>query len=137
MNIAKYSVWPGTPNEFHITVLGKSKVYDELLKMSGSKMIGSVPMKVNQVDDVSQLGQQQIIYLSDGKSSALDDVLKNIQGKPIMIITEREGLYKKGAGFSFVLMDNNTLRFDINNAELEKRQIKVSKSLTALAHTIL
>jgi hypothetical protein len=67
----------------------------------------------------------------------LEDLLKTIQGKPVMIIAEREGLVKRGAGFSFVLMDNNTLRFDINNTELEKHQIKVSKSLSTLANSSL
>ena len=100
-------------------------------------MISGLPMKVNQVEDIADLGNQEVIYLSDGKSSMLDDLLKAIGSKSIMIITEREGLFKKGAGFSFILTDNNTLRFDINNSELEKRQIKVSKSLTTLANSIL
>lgn len=137
MNIAKYSSWPSLSNEFHITVVGKSKVYDELVKLTGSKMINGLPMKVNQVEDITDIGSQEVIYLSDGKSSMLDELLKAIAGKSVMIITEREGLFKKGAGFSFVLTDNNTLRFDINNTELEKRQIKVSKSLTTLANSIL
>ena len=67
----------------------------------------------------------------------LDDILKATEGKPVLIITEREGLYKKGAGFSFVLLDNNTLRFDINNTDLEKRQIRVAKNLAALANDLI
>jgi hypothetical protein len=58
-----------------------------------------------------------------------------IDGKSVMIISEREGLFKKGAGFSFILMDNGTLRCDINNTDLEKRQIRVSKNLTALTNS--
>lgn len=134
INIAKYSSWPEMKEELHITVLGKSKVYDELLKHQGKNLSGHV-LKVNQIDDIANIGQPQILYLADGKSSALDDVLKMTQGKSIMIICEREGLYKKGAGFSFVIMENSTLRYDINNTELEKRQIKVSKSLASLANS--
>jgi len=52
-----------------------------------------------------------------------------------MIISEREGLHKKGAGFSFVVMENGTLRCDINNTELEKRQIKLSKNLAAFTNS--
>jgi hypothetical protein len=55
----------------------------------------------------------------------------------VMVIAEREGLYKKGAGFSFVILDNNTLRYDINSTENEKRQIKVSHSLQSLANTVI
>jgi hypothetical protein len=137
MNIARYSTWPSPGKEFTITVFGKSKVYDELVKQVAGKSINGALVKVVQAEDLLQVGTPQIIYLADGKSSQLSDVLKATEGKPIMVITEREGLHKKGAGFSFVIMENNTLRYDINNAELEKRQIKVSKNLTALANSII
>lgn len=134
VNMAKYSLWPNhAGGEMHITVLGKTKVYDELVKQNGKNANGII--KVDQVDDVQAIGAPNIIYLADGKSSVLDDLLKAMLGKPVMIVTEREGLFKKGAGFSFVIMDNSTLRFDINNSDLEKRQIKVSRSLAALANS--
>lgn len=134
VNIAKYSAWPNLDGDFHITVFGKSKAYDELMKQHGKNVNGHV-IKVTQVDDISEIGQPHILYLPDGKSSSLDDILKAIHGKATMVITEREGLFKKGAGFSFVIMDNSTLRYDINNTELEKRQIRVSKNLSALANS--
>lgn len=136
INIAKYSSWPSASSEFQITVLGKSKVYEELMKQAG-KGVNGLPLKVRQVDMESDIGQPHIIYVSDGKSSSLAEVLKVTQGKPVMIITEREGLVKKGADFSFLVTDTNTLRFDVNNTELEKRQIKVSRNISSLANTVL
>ena len=109
---------------------------DELAKQSG-KIVNGHSLKVSQVESVTDLGQAQIIYLADGKSSSLDEILKATEGKPVMIICEREGLFKKGAGFSFIITENSTLRFDINNTELEKRQIKISKNLSALANSTI
>jgi len=137
ISIAKYSNWPVHEGEFKIVVVGKSKVYDELLKVSAQKDVNGMKMVVIQVEDPSQVGDANIVYLPDNKSSHLDDVLKTIQGKATMVITEREGLFKKGAGFSFVILDNNALRFDINNTELEKRQIKISKNLSTLANSVI
>jgi hypothetical protein len=134
VNIAKYSAWPSVSGEFHITVFGKSKVYDELVKQNG-KIVNGHAVKVKQAENINDIGDPQIIYLADGKSSALDDIVKLTDGKSIMIISEREGLHKRGAGFSFVVMENGTLRCDINNTELEKRQIKISKNLTALTNS--
>jgi hypothetical protein len=134
VNIAKYSSWPAVAGDFKVTVFGKSKVYDELMKQNG-KMVNGHIMKVTQAENISDIGHPQIIYLADGKSSALDDILKMTEGKSIMIISEREGLHKRGAGFSFIVMENGTLRCDINNTELEKRQIKVSKNLGALTNS--
>lgn len=136
MNIAKYSSWPDSDGELRITVFGKSKAYDELLKQNG-KHVNGHQVKVTQIENVADIGQPHVLCLADGKSSSLDDIVKATHGKPVMIITEREGLYKKGAGFSFVVMDNSTLRFDVNNTDLEKRSIKVSKSLSGLANTMI
>jgi hypothetical protein len=135
-NIAKYSEIPKASTELSITVYGKSKVYDELLKQNGKTINGRV-FKVTQAESVDDLLQANVIYLPDGKSSALEDVLKATDGRSVVIICEREGLYKKGAGFSFIITENNALRFDINNSALDKRQIKVSKTLTALANSMI
>lgn len=134
VNFAKYSSWPHPKGQMDIKIYGKSKVYDELLKQNGKTINGSV-LKVTQIDNLTEIGSPHILYIADGKSSTIGDVLQAITDKSVLVIGEREGLYKKGAGFSFVVMENNTLRYDINNAELEKRQIKVSKALRSLAHT--
>ena len=136
MNIAKYSAWPTAQPEFKIAVFGKSKVHDELMKYA-DRGVNGMKIKVVQVESISDVGQPQIVYLSDGKSGQLDELIKSTEGKPVMIITEREGLHKKGAGFSFFINETQNLRFDINNTELEKRKIKVAKNLTSMAHEIL
>ena len=136
LNIAKYSSWPAATGDFNITVFGKSKVYDELLKQTGKNVNGNT-VKIKQVENINEIGSPQILYLADGKSAALDEILKATEGKPVMIICEREGLHKKGAGFSFIVTENSTLRFDINNTELEKRQIKISKNLSTLANSMI
>lgn len=137
LNIAKYSTWPSASQEFHIVVYGKSKLFDELTKQVTGKNVNGLTIKVTQTEDIAGIGEAQLIFLADGKSSSLSELHKATDGKPVMIVAEREGLYKKGASFSFVLMDNNTLRYDVNNAELEKRNIKVSRNLTNLANAVI
>ena len=137
LNIAKYSEWPNASNEFHIVVFGKSKIYDELLKITAGKNINGLTIKVSQVENLTEIGTPELVFLADGKSSSLSELQKLTEGKSIMVVAEREGLFKKGAGFSFVLTDNNTLRYDINNGELEKRKIKISKNLSTLANSMI
>jgi hypothetical protein len=111
--------------------------FDELTKIVAGKNVNGLTIKVIQADDIAGIANAQMVFLADGKSGDLNEILKATESKPVMVIAEREGLFKKGAGFSFVLMDNNTLRYDINHAELEKRQIKVSKNLSGLANTVI
>lgn len=137
MSIARYSSWPASTGDFKITVIGKSKVYEELSRVSQTKDVNGKKIVVSQADDVSQIGDCNIVYVSDNKSSTLDEIAKKFEGKPVMIITEREGLYKKGASFSFVIIEESKLRFDINKTDLEKKQIKISQSLTGLANLVI
>ena len=138
MSIAKYSSWPETDaKDFRITVLGKSKVFEELTKATANKDIHGKKIVIVQTDDIQSIGDSQIVYLPDGKSSQLSELQKSLAGKPVMIIAEREGLFKKGASFSFVVLDNNTLRFDINKKESESHQIKISQSLSSLANEVI
>jgi hypothetical protein len=133
VSFAKYASWPQTGTEFKIVVLGKSKIYDELVKVTANKSLNGLVYKIVQADDVDGVGDAQLVFLADNKSSILDELNKATEGKAIMIVAEREGLAKKGAAFSFLVLDNK-LRFDVNNSELEKRQIKVSSNLTNLAN---
>ena len=137
LNIAKYSEWPTAETEFNIVVFGKSKIYDELTKLTTGKNINGHTLKVTQAESISDIGSANIVFLADGKSGSLDDIVKATEGKSIMVIAEREGLYKKGAGFSFMLTETNTLRYDINNGVLAKRNIRVSKNLANLANSVI
>ncbi|MGF1638396.1 MAG: YfiR family protein [Cyclobacteriaceae bacterium] len=137
MNIAKYTSWPENTTKFELVVVGKSKIYEELSKKANQFQVNGHPIAFRQVDNVADIKDAQIIYISDNKSSLLDEIQSVTDGKPVLLIGEREGLHKKGAGFSFVLTEDSKLRFDINNTELNKRHIKISKTLTSLANSII
>jgi hypothetical protein len=136
VSFAKYASWPAGGTDFKIAVLGKSKVYDEMVKLTANKNINGLVYKVVQVEEISEIGDAHIVYLPDNKTSQLDELLKATAGKPLMVVSEREGLYKKGAAFSFLVLDNK-LRFDVNSGELEKRNIKVSGNLLTLANSTM
>jgi hypothetical protein len=137
-SIAKYSQWPsGTGGQFVIAVLGKTKLYDELAAASANHSINGMKVSVVQVDDVSEIKQPQMVLVADNKSNALTDLIKITANQPVMIVTEREGLHKKGAGVSFFVNDAGKLNFDLNLTEMNKRTITLSKSLTALAASTL
>ena len=136
INIAKYSSWPEDKPEFHIAVMGNSTVYDELQQYA-ERGINGKKMKLSQAKSVEEVGDAHIVYLPYNSSSRLEDLIKATEGKSIMIVTERPGLHKKGAGFSFFVNDKSHLRFDINMTDLDKRRIKVAKNLAGMAHEVI
>ncbi len=135
-NFTKYTNYPASASngDFVIAVLGKSKITEELNKMAAQKNINGRKFKINEVEEVGDIGSAHMVFVSSGKSGALDDLKSKIKQLPTMIVTERDGLVKKGAHLSFVVLENQSLRFEINNEALEHNSLNMSKSILALAY---
>src|SRR5579872_2044966 len=79
VSIAKYSSWPESEGkDFKIAVLGKSKVYDELVKSTANKEIHGKKVQIVQLDEIPKFDLPQIIYVPDGQSSQLAELNKTL-----------------------------------------------------------
>lgn len=136
-NFAKYAQWPTPPTEFIITVLGKSPLTEELIAGSAKHSVHGVKVTVVEVDDYSKIKNSHIVVITDNKSSQLNELSKATANQPIMIVAEREGLYKRGAGISFFVNDSGKLNFEMNLTDMQKRTLTLSKSLSSLAASTL
>ena len=133
-NFAKYSQWPNNSSgEFKITVFGNSKVYQELQKISTSKKINGRSIAVTKAMNVSEIGETDLLFISLGKSNAIGEVMTSTTGRPIMVVAEKKGLYEKGACISFYVGEDSKLRFQINDQELNNRNLKMAQSLKGMA----
>lgn len=132
LGIAKNVYWPDYKGDFEIMVVGSPKMYEELAVLSNQKKIEGSDIKITLSDKAEDIGMPRIIYLADSRSSLLNDVVVKIKDQPALIIAEREGLFKKGAGMSFVINENNQLRLDINLTDIERRQLKAPANVIAM-----
>lgn len=134
-SFTKYIEWPvETRDDFKITIVGKSKVAAELLLLMQNKTVAGKKIIVNQVNTPEEVGNTQLIYLSDNKSSDLTKVLEQISGKATLVVTERDGLVKRGAGISFIVYEDNSLHFELNDKAFMAYNLKVANELKNLAH---
>ena len=133
-NFAKYSQWPNSnTGEFKITVFGNSRVYQELQKISTSKKINGRSIAVKKAMNVSEIGETDLLFVSLGKSGAIGEIMTTTNGRPIMVVGEKKGLYEKGACISFYVGEDSKLRFQINDQELSNRNLKMAQSLKGMA----
>lgn len=130
--IAKNFRWPDYSGNFEIMVFGNSKVIPELEAINSQKKVEGLDIVVTNSENLSDIDSPKIIYLSDGKSSMLSEIAAKVSEKPTVIISEREGLFKKGAEMSFVINSQNQLRLDINQSGLSKKNIKVPTSVLTM-----
>jgi hypothetical protein len=92
--------------------------------------------RVIKTDNIVEVTDACIVYVSDEKSSLLSEILKLTDGKPVMIITERERLHLEGAGVSFTTIDNR-IRYDMNLKDMQKRNLRTAMQVVTLAHETL
>ena len=77
-----------------------------------------------------------MVYIPSSKSSELRPLTEKVKGKSILIVAEREGMAKKGAGISFVIDDDDALKFDINKSVLDAHSLKIANILVKLGFLV-
>ena len=133
-NFARYTDWPVQEGAtFKFAVLGKNSIYDELAKALPNKSINGKKCTVEVVDNISQLKSFQVVYIPALKSNQLKEVLDFLGNAPTLVITELDGLTKKGADISFVVTEDQKLRFEFNAEALASRQLRLASELKAMA----
>lgn len=133
-SFTRYVQWPEGSNQgdFEITVLGDSPLINELTTMAQSKKVGDRNIKVNKIQSVSELKKCHILFVPAGKSALLAEIIAKINTQPILLVTEENGAGLKGSNINFIMRDGK-LAFELNQAALNKQNLKVSNELSRLA----
>ena len=133
-NFMKYVEWPEAQSkgDFVVCVFGESPIQKELTGLALSKKLKGRNIIIKNISKPEDAAGCQLLYVSASKSGNIKALKDQMIGKPILIVGEREGLAKKGAELSFVTMDDDELKFDINKKEIEQHQLKISSQLITL-----
>ncbi|MBN1339932.1 MAG: YfiR family protein [Bacteroidales bacterium] len=135
----KYVSWPESKKkgDFMIGVYGNSPVFEELETMAALKKGGNdQDIKVIQIADLEGLDKLHILYIASSKSRDISAVAEKLDGRPTLVVAERSGMARKGATISFLIMDNGTLKFEINMSRLKGHKLEISQELLHLGFEI-
>jgi hypothetical protein len=134
-NFTKYFNWKNDAgSEFTIGVLGSTALKAELEKRFETKpFINDKRVVIKEFRSVDNItGGCQMLIIPAMQSGKLDDVLAKLNGKNTLVITDKEGLGKKGSGINFIKVDGK-LRFELNRAALQKNNILASSEIEKLS----
>lgn len=130
----KYIEWPSSyrSGDFVIGVLGDDPLttYLEDLKTRYGDVDGQT-ITIRNYSSVSKIEKCHILYVPAEKSESLNSVIARLKGKSTLIITEGEGLTRKGAIISFVVRESK-IKFEINKKRAESYSLQVSSVLSDL-----
>jgi hypothetical protein len=114
---------------FKIAILEDSPITSSLNALAKNKNI-----EIKEYKDISDLRFCHILFVPNNSTIPLETILSKYSGKPVLIVTERNGSGKKGAHMNFIMIDNK-LKFEVNLKAINKAGIGISSFL--LQHAII
>lgn len=134
-NFSKYVEWPDKYKEgnFVITVCGGSvNLTNELKNITNSKSLGAQKYEIRTVNDLQNVGHTNILFMAGNSAFPVKDINAIMKGKSTLLVTEKTGMTKQGAAINFVVVENKQ-KFELNQANAEKYNLKVGNDLIALS----
>lgn len=128
----QYIQWSNHQDDFVIGVIGNSPIITELQSLTNTKKVGNKNIVVKKITKSSDINNVNLIFLSESSSKDITTLLTKISNKEILIVSESNGLAKKGSGINFIIQDDK-LKFELNKKNIEKQGLKVSGDLIKLA----
>lgn len=129
----KYIKWPDSSGSTKIAVIGDSELAKFLEEFSTKKDLNFDIDKTNSLTAVSM--DVDVIFISNMRSNLIKQITTKYEGLPVLIVSEKNGLCKKGSAINFVLKDDK-LAFEINEKTLTQHKLKVASQLKSLAISI-
>jgi len=135
-HFTKYVDWPeqeGTSGGFIIGIYGNDKVFSELKSGITGRRVGTKKIEVIKIDTLDRrLLKCSLLFISAERSKNIKRINSITQNKPVLIVTEKEGMMTQGSCMNLVIV-NEKVRLEINSANIEGRGLKVANELIGMA----
>ena len=139
-NFTKYIEWPQNrkSGDFVIGIYGNSSTFDEFKKIISTKKVGKQPIALKKTSSVGDLDQFNLIYIPLSESKNIKLISDALNGKPVLIVSEKPGAAKKGASINLFLDEDDDFKtkFEMNKKTMEKNGLIISNQLLQLAEKV-
>lgn len=132
-HFTKYINWPDDKKtgEFVIGVIGDTPLYNELKSFTSKRSAAGQPIVVKKFTANASSYNCHILFVADESSNSIKRIANTTANTPTLLVTESEGLSRKGACINFVLVDDH-LKLEINKANIERRSLDIASELLSL-----
>lgn len=124
---------PSTP--FIIAVIGKNPFGKKLEEAYTDHHIKKRTVKIVYIEKIEQLEDCHILFVSSSKKKELSKIVDTLKGTPILTVADTHGYAESGILANFFIEDNK-LRFEINEKGMEEAGLNVSFLLIKVAKIV-
>jgi len=137
-NFAKFTIWPeNTPGQDGALILctiGKSKLVTDLNRLGG-KYIKGRAVAIKEVTNNQTKDHCHILYIAKSEKRKVANILKSINNKPILTVSDLSNFIKAGGIIQFYRKNGKT-NLIINLDTARKSGLEISSRLLILAEVI-
>jgi hypothetical protein len=137
IRICGFSTWPGIqdPNKpFIISIIGKIPrgQYQDILKYN---TVMKRKIIIREINDPGEIKDSDVLFIASSEGYRLDEILRFIEGRPILTFGDTKGFAKKGVMINFYLKRGSPA-FEINPNAIKKSFIQVHPQLYAIGKEV-
>jgi hypothetical protein len=139
LHFAQLITWPddtATSDSVVLCTLGPDPFPGSLDRMEAGKAVGARPIQVRHLTQVEDASACQVLFFSRDEDKQLPVLLPALHKAPVLTVGETPDFLLSGGMICFVL-DDNTVRFDINLDAAKAARLKIGSRLLFLAQTVI
>ena len=139
-NFARFVEWPvrsGADRDEPIVlgVLGKDPFGPILDRTVHGKTIKQRPLTVRRFRSLEELEHCHMLFISRSEGRRLAEIFRALEYHGTLTVSDMEGFLRKGGMIHFVV-EEGSVRFDINLESTERAELAVSSQLLKVARTV-
>jgi len=139
-NFAAFVDWPAkavpdADGAFVIGVLGEDPFGAALDEIAATKTVGSKPIVVRRFATIDDYTACHILFVAASEREGWALILERLGDAPVLVVGDTEGFAEAGGMINLVIEDN-TVRIEINQAATDRAGLKVSSKLLRLARRV-
>jgi hypothetical protein len=133
----RFVEWPNEieSNTFKIAVIGKNPIHESLDNLFTNEKIKDKNVEVIYINNIIDLTDVNLVFISAAEKKRIKEILAFTDKYPILTIGDSKGLSAKGVHIN-MYVDDNYIRYEINQNAIEKSGLKVSSLLLASAKIV-
>jgi hypothetical protein len=136
-NFAQFVEWPAdafvdSSSPVVIGIVGDDPFQGALEKAVAGKTAGGRPFSIRHLAASDDLKSCHMLFLAPSESGKTTEILHKVQGKSILTVGETDQFPNSGGVIRFFI-DDNKVRFEINQDAAESARLKISSKLMKLA----
>lgn len=134
-NFARFTEWPTEQSSsLTVCVYGRDPFGGFLDNALNGKQTRGVPFLIKRLPRGDEpVDGCQVLFISS--TARIEPVLSRLQGRSILTVGESEGFAERG-GMIGLVMENGSVRFNLNLAAMAAARLQVSSRLVELGHVV-